>query len=84
MSHQNSLGSIPVSVEPPKASFKLHRQRRGFQVLFIALLILIPITGLLRIDPIAGAFVVLDHQIWWSDFFLVFGLQHKAHMLKIC
>ena len=74
MSRQNSLGSIPVNVEPPKASLKLHWQRRAFQLLFIAVLILIPVTGLLRIDPIAGAFVVLDRQIWWSDFFLVFGL----------
>jgi polyferredoxin len=41
---------------------------------FIAMLILVPVTGLLRIDPIAGAFVVLDHQIWWSDFFVIFGL----------
>ena len=70
----NSLGSIPVTIEPPKVSFKLHWQRRVFQALFIAVLILIPVSGLLRIDPVAGAFVVLDRQIWWSDFFLVFGL----------
>ncbi|WP_455210589.1 4Fe-4S binding protein [Kaarinaea lacus] len=74
MSGSNSLGSIPVTVEHPKASLKLHWQRRAFQLLFIAVLIAIPVSGLLRIDPIAGAFVVLDHQIWWSDFFLVFGL----------
>lgn len=74
MSGSNSLSSIPVNVEPSKAGFKLHWQRRAFQLLFIAVLILIPVTGLLRIDPIAGAFVVLDHQIWWSDFFVVFGL----------
>ena len=74
MSRQNSLGSIPVSVEPPKSSLKLHWQRRAFQWIFIAVLVLIPVTGLLRIDPVAGAFVVLDRQIWWSDFFVVFGL----------
>jgi polyferredoxin len=74
MSSHNSLGSIPVIVEPPKVSYKLHRQRRAFQLLFIALLIIIPVSGLLRVDPIAGAFVVLDRQIWWSDFFIVFGL----------
>lgn len=74
MSGQNSLSSIPVSVEPPKASLKLHWQRRAFQLAFITLLIAIPVSGLLRIDPIAGAFVILDRQVWWSDFFLVFGL----------
>lgn len=74
MSGSNSLGSIPVTVEHPKAGQKLHWQRRAFQLLFIAVLIAIPLSGLLRIDPVAGAFVVLDHQIWWSDFFLVFGL----------
>ena len=74
MSSHDSLSSIPISVESPKAGLKLHWQRRAFQVAFIALVIAIPVSGLLRIDPIAGAFVVLDHQIWWSDFFLVFGL----------
>jgi polyferredoxin len=74
MSSGNSLSSIPVSVEPPKISKKLHWQRRAVQWSFIAILALIPLTGLLRIDPIAGAFVVLDRQIWWSDFFLIFGL----------
>lgn len=74
MSSDNPLGSIPIIVEPPKVSYKLHWQRRVFQLLFIVLLIAIPVSGLLRIDPIAGAFVVLDRQIWWSDFFIVFGL----------
>lgn len=40
----------------------------------IALAVLVPVTGLLRIDPQAGAFVVVDRQIWFSDFFLTFGL----------
>jgi polyferredoxin len=74
MSSPNSLSSIPITAVPPKASFRLHWQRRAFQLLFIAVLILVPVTGLLRIDPVAGAFVVFDHQIWWSDFFVIFGL----------
>jgi polyferredoxin len=44
------------------------------QVSVLLIAVLIPLSGLLRIDPIAGAFVVLDRQIWWADFFLVFGL----------
>ena len=73
MRSNDSLSSIPIAVEPPKASMRLHWQRRGLQLLTIAVALIIPISGLFRIDPIAGAFVVLDRQIWWSDFFLVFG-----------
>jgi len=43
------------------------------QVMTLFLAVLIPVSGLFRIDPIAGAFVILDHQVWWSDFMLVFG-----------
>jgi hypothetical protein len=35
---------------------------------------LVPASGLLRIDPSAGALVVLDRQIWFADFFLIAGL----------
>lgn len=74
MSGQNSLNDIPISITVVKPSNKLHWQRRAFQFSFIFILVAIPLSGLFRIDPIAGAFVVLDKQIWWSDFFLVFGL----------
>ena len=73
MRSNDSLSSIPVTVVPPKTSMRLHWQRRGLQFATIAVALFIPIVGLFRIDPIAGAFVVLDRQIWWSDFFLVFG-----------
>lgn len=43
------------------------------QLATLVIALAIPISGLFRIDPIAGAFIVLDRQIWWSDFFLVFG-----------
>lgn len=69
----SSLESIPVKIEA-KAGQAMHWQRRGIQAAFILVLVLIPVTGLMRIDPIAGAFVILDRQVWWSDFFLVFGL----------
>lgn len=74
MSSRNSIGSIPIVVEPPSVSHKLHWQRRGLQMATILIAFLIPVTGLFRIDPIAGAFVILGRQIWWADFFLVFGL----------
>lgn len=64
---------ITVTKPKPKASMKLHWSRRAFQISVLALLILIPATGLFRIDPVDGAFRVLDRQIWFSDFFIVIG-----------
>ncbi len=69
-----ALNKIPVVVGGAKLTQKLHWQRRAFQLLVIALLVLIPMTGLFRIDPIQGAFVVLGRQIWFSDFSIVFGI----------
>jgi polyferredoxin len=77
MSIKKSLGDIPVVVEGRqpalRPSQKLHWQRRAFQYGVLALLVIIPLSGLFRIDPIQGAFVVLDRQIWFSDFSIVFG-----------
>jgi len=81
-STQNRLRGIPVRVigAPPAAPAAgpqeavYHRRRRIVQLLALALIILIPLSGLFRIDAIAGAMVVLDRQIWFADFFLVFGL----------
>ena len=73
MSSNESIKSIPIKVETSAVSMRLHWQRRALQVATVVIAILIPVTGLFRIDPIAGAFVVVDRQIWWSDFFLVFG-----------
>jgi len=73
MSSNNTLNEIPVVVEPRKPSNKLHWQRRGFQLFVLAMLLIIPMSGLFRIDPIQGAFVMLDRQIWFSNFGIVFG-----------
>jgi len=73
MSSNNTLNEIPVVVESRKPSNKLHWQRRGFQLFVLAMLLIIPMSGLFRIDPIQGAFVMLDRQIWFSNFGIVFG-----------
>lgn len=72
-SNVSSLSKIPVAVVAAKADTRLHWQRRTVQLATLALAVLIPITGLFRIDPVAGAFTILDRQVWWADFFLVFG-----------
>jgi len=72
-----ALAGIAVKVvagPPAKMEGGFHWKRRAIQGLVLALLILIPVSGLFRIDPVAGAFIVLDRQIWFSDFFLVTGL----------
>ena len=74
MSGRQSLQDIPVRVMAAAPKPRYHWRRRLLQALFIVILVAIPLSGLLRIDPVAGAFVVLDRQVWWSDFFLVFGL----------
>ncbi len=71
----DALSKIPIKViGTPKPGMKLHLARRAVQAGIIAIAILIPASGLFRIDPVAGAFVVLNRQIWFSDFFLMFGL----------
>ena len=81
MSSNKTLSEIPVVIESRKPSKKLHWQRRAFQMSVIALLVIIPMSGLFRIDPIQGAFVMLGRQIWFSDFGIVFGFWVAAACL---
>ena len=73
--NQKSISSIPVKVigATPVPKY-YHWKRRAVQALTIILVILIPASGLFRIDVEAGGFVVLDRQVWFSDFFLMTGL----------
>lgn len=72
-----SISRIPVKVvlkaagKPVYSEFRWKRRLLQLLVLFLA--VLIPASGLFRIDPSAAAFVVLDRQIWLSDFSLVTG-----------
>ena len=66
---------FPTSANPTRAnSVRYHGRRRLVQAISFALAILVPATGLMRIDPSAAALVVLDRQIWFADFFLIAGL----------
>ncbi|OIR19350.1 putative electron transport protein YccM [mine drainage metagenome] len=72
-----TLSGIPIKVvdtgtrkDVPNYRWK----RRTVQIVILILLVLIPVTGLFRIDPENGALVVLGWQIWFSDFFLISGL----------
>jgi polyferredoxin len=51
-----------------------HGKRRIVQLATLFLIALIPAVGLFRIDLAGASFIILDHQVWWSNFLLVFGL----------
>jgi polyferredoxin len=72
-----TLASIPIKVigsgaKRGVANFRW--KRRAVQITILLLLVLIPVSGLFRIDPENGALVVLGWQIWFADFFLISGL----------
>ena len=69
----DALKQIPIVVEHVPGATKLHPARRAVQVLTVLILILIPTTGLFRIDTLSGGIVFLDRQIWFSDIFIVMG-----------
>lgn len=75
ISANEALSRIKVSVEarPVTDGKRLHVTRRAVQWGALALAVLIPVTGLFRIDPAAATFVVLERQIWFADFFIVAG-----------
>ena len=72
-----TLSSIPVKIigsGANKGAGNFRWKRRTTQVAILLLLVLIPVSGLFRIDPENGALVVLGWQIWFADFFLISGL----------
>jgi len=74
MNYQRTLAGIPIVTADARAGRRLHSVRRVVQIATLIIVILIPMSGLFRIDPVDGAFVVLDRQIWFADFYLVIGL----------
>ncbi|MCL4315936.1 MAG: 4Fe-4S binding protein [Gammaproteobacteria bacterium] len=74
-SANQALSRIKVAVEthPVSDGRRLRLLRRALQWGALALAVLIPVSGLFRIDPAAATFVVLDRQIWFADFFIVAG-----------
>jgi len=50
----------------------LVRVRHTVQWTLLTLFVVLPFTGLFRIDAGAGRFLIGGFQIWWDDFFIVF------------
>ncbi|MDQ6991684.1 MAG: 4Fe-4S binding protein, partial [Mariprofundaceae bacterium] len=73
MNAQERLQQIPIQQEHVPGAQSVHRWRRISQWFIVVLLIFIPITGLFRIDTMAGAFHMLDYQVSFSDIAIVMG-----------
>ena len=83
MNAQQQLNQIPVQEERVPGAQSVHAWRRFSQYAVIGLLVLIPVSGLFRIDPMAGAFRILNYQVWFSDIAIVMGFWLMAATLLI-
>ena len=73
MDANQALNQIPIQTEHVPGATALHPARRAVQAFTVLLLIVIPLSGLFRIDVQAGGFILLDRQVWFSDIFIVMG-----------
>ncbi len=73
MSANETLSNIPVLEEHVPGAKTLHPMRRYTQIATLVLLVLIPASGLFRIDLVAGGIWMLDRQVWFSDIFIIMG-----------
>jgi len=53
---------------------QFHWKRKFTQAITIGLIILIPVSGIFRIDLTTASFVVFGQQVLWSNYMLIFGL----------
>lgn len=82
MSEHATFKRIPIVTETKGGGGNMARFRQFTRIGTIVALILIPLLGLFRIDVSSG-FVILDRQIWFADFFIVFGFWLAAACLFI-
>lgn len=73
MSASTELGKIPVREAHAPGARVLHPLRRASQLLTLALLVVIPASGMFRIDLAQGGVRMFDYLIWFSDVFIVMG-----------
>jgi len=73
MTPDDVLSRIPVVEAHVPGATVLNPLRRYAQLLTLLLLVLIPASGLFRIDLESGGVVMLGWQIWFSDIFIVMG-----------
>ena len=83
MKGNTTLKGIPITVQASgRAPANLSTWRFLSRTGGLLLLILIPVSGIFRIDLSSG-FVIFNHQVWFADFFIVFGFWLAAACLLI-
>ncbi len=73
MSANEALSKIPVVEEHVPGARTLGPARRYAQIATLILLVLIPASGLFRIDIPAGGILMWDRLVWFSDMSIVMG-----------
>jgi len=73
MSANEILSKISVIEEHVPGAKTLGPMRRYAQITTLVLLVLIPASGLFRIDVPAGGVLMWDRLVWFSDIFIIMG-----------
>ncbi len=73
MNAQQKLNQIPIQQEHVPGAQSVRHWRRFSQYFIIFILIVIPVSGLFRIDVSAGAIHMLDYQVWFADMSIIMG-----------
>ncbi len=53
---------------------QFHWKRKITQALTLAIIVLVPASGIFRVDLATASFVVFGQPVGWSNYFLMFGL----------
>jgi len=73
MSSNEALSKIPVVEEHVPGAKTLGPLRRYAQIATLVLLVVIPASGLFRIDVAAGGILMWDRLVWFSDMSIIMG-----------
>jgi len=73
MTAKQDLHRIPIQEEHVPGAQSVRAWRRFSQYAVIIILVVIPLSGLFRIDTMAGAFHMLDYQVWFADMSIIMG-----------
>jgi len=73
MNAQQQLSQISIEQEHVPGAQSVRQWRRFSQYFIIVLLVVVPVSGLFRIDTMAGAFHMLDYQVWFADMSIIMG-----------
>lgn len=74
MSAHESIEKIHIQQEHIPGARMLHPARRFVQYISLLIIIVIPLSGLFRIDMEMGGVIMLGHQVWFSDITIVLGM----------